>query len=77
MTNIVLLSGLDGTGVLFEPFIRHMPKNVQADLFIYDLNAHDNQSISFQCDCIEKQLRQRLGYLAMNWLSVNTCISLA
>lgn len=30
MTTLVLLPGMDGTGILFEPFLRALPSDVAA-----------------------------------------------
>lgn len=61
MINFVLLSGLDGTGKLFKPFLEKKPKHLTANFFIYDLNADNNQTLIHQATCIEQQVADVFG----------------
>ncbi len=61
--NLLLLSGLDGTGVLFKPLLQTMPKELQSKtcLLIHDLNGDDNQNLDYQAKRIESQLSEQFA----------------
>lgn len=60
MLNFLLLSGLDGTRILFEPFLASMPNSLKdnTNIFCYDLNHDSNQSLEHQCYLIEQQSQE-------------------
>ncbi len=61
--NLLLLSGLDGTGVLFKPLLQTMLKELQSKtcLLIYDLNGDDNQNLDYQAKRIESQISEQFA----------------
>ncbi len=60
----VLLCGLDGTTLLFKPFLKAMPAPVRAHskLLIYRMNDEKNQSIAHQCVLVERHICCQFGH---------------
>lgn len=52
MQNILLLSSMDGTNILFSPFLQKIDENVTVKC--YNLNEHSNQEIAYQVQQIEQ-----------------------
>ena len=44
MTTLVLLPGLDGTGMIFEPLLTHLPEEIDAQVVRYPVD----RPMSFQ-----------------------------
>lgn len=58
--NLVLLSGLDGTGILFEPFLK--VATIQFDeVFIYQTNNEINQTLTHQANHLAKTLTDKFS----------------
>ncbi|MDO5051185.1 MAG: hypothetical protein Q4D68_05545 [Moraxella equi] len=68
MKNLLLLSGMDGTGILFRPLLDELNQS-SADyrIAIYDFNAchikdNNNQALEYQADKIVKFIHDNFGY---------------
>lgn len=60
MMNLVLLAGLDGTGILFEPFLK--VATIQFDeVFIYQTNSKTNQTLTYQANQFAKILTDKFS----------------
>lgn len=58
--NLVLLAGLDGTGILFEPFLK--VATIQFDeVFIYQANNETNQTLTYQANHLAKILTDKFS----------------
>ncbi len=58
---LVLLPGMDGTGTLFEPFIRRLPRQLRVKIVRYSEHKHLNyQQLS---DCVRGDLPTREPYV--------------
>lgn len=65
MRNLLLLSGMDGTGILFRPLLDKLDVNYR--IAIYDFNVchvkdNNNQDLAYQADKIVKFIRDNFGY---------------
>lgn len=55
MNNLLLLSGMDGTGILFRPLLTKLEICAfDVHIAIYDFNADDNQQLSHQANNVIK-----------------------
>ncbi|STY93502.1 hypothetical protein [Moraxella bovis] len=68
MKNLLLLSGMDGTGILFRPLLDELNQSdVNYRIAIYDSNAchikdNNNQALEYQADKIVKFIHGNFGY---------------
>lgn len=59
MKRILLLSGMDGMGILFRPLLKKLNAH---HIAVYDLNDDDNQMLDYQSDKIVQFIHQNFNY---------------
>lgn len=58
--NLVLISGMDGTNILFQPFIKVLA-TYSVNVLVYDMNADENQDVFYQANLLKQAIKQKFS----------------